>query len=152
MDKEILKFIESATEGFFKEWPLTPKIEVSAEEEFVTIDIKTENDDIFLRPSIDPMLAIQHLIRLMVRKQFPDQIIRIAVDIGGLRKQRKEAVKKITLEAIDKALDSSSEVNLLPMSSFERRLVHTYIAEDGRTVSESVGVGRDRYVAIKPNA
>lgn len=151
MNKEILEFIENATEDFFKDWPLSPKIKVSAEEEFITIDIKTGNDDIFLNPSIDPMLAMQHLIRLMVRKQFPDQVVRIAVDIGGLRKKRKDAVKKIAIEAIDKALDSSSEVNLLPMSSFERRLIHTYVAEDGRTTSESVDVGRDRYVMIKPN-
>lgn len=152
MDNEIIKYIKKITTGFFKEWPLKPKIDVSAEDEFVTIDIKTEKDEIFITPSIDPLLAIQHLIRLMVRKQFPGQVVRVAVDIGGLRQRRKDAVKKITLEAVTKAVDSSVEINLLPMSSFERRLVHTCVAEDGRATSESVGVGRDRYVAIKPNA
>ncbi len=152
MSKEIIKYIEKVTADFFKEWPVKAKIEVSSEDEFITVNIKTDKDDIFLSPSIDPLLAIQHLIRLMVRKQFPDQVVRVAVDIGGLKQKRKEAVKKIAIEAVDKAVDSSSEVNLLPMSSFERRLVHTYVAEDGRATSESAGVGRDRYVAIKPNA
>lgn len=152
MNNEVIEYIKQATADFFKNWPLKPKIEISVEDEFVTIDIKTEKDDIFLRPSIDPLLAVQHLIRLMVRKQFPDQIIKVAVDIGGLRQKRKDAVKKIALEAVAKAVDSSAEVSLLPMSSFERRLVHTYVAEDGRAVSESVGVGRDRYVEIKSNA
>ena len=151
MNNEIIEYIKQVTADFFKDWPLKPKIEVSVEGEFVTIDIKTEKDDIFLRPSIDPLLAVQHLIRLMVRKQFPDQIIKVAVDIGGLRQKRKDAVKKIALEAVAKAVDSSAKINLLPMSSFERRLVHTYVAEDGRAVSESVGMGRDRYVEIKPN-
>lgn len=151
MDNKIIKYIEKATADFFKDWPLKPNIEVVTEEDFITINIKTEKDEIFLKPSIDPMLAIQHLIRLMVRKQFPDQPVRVSVDIGGLRQRRKEIVKKITLEAIEKAIGFSAEAKLLPMSSFERRLVHTYVAEDGRTTSESAGEGRDRYVAIKPN-
>jgi len=150
MDKKITDYIKQSAQNFFKEWPFEFKIDIATDEDFVLVKIDCPKNEIFLRPTLDPMLAIQHLLRLIVRKEFPDQVIKLSVDIGGFKQKREEVVKRIAQEAIDKALNSNQEVPLLPMSSFERRIVHTCVAENGKVTSESLGLGRDRYVVVKP--
>jgi len=151
MDKQIIDYLEQTALDFFKSWPLVVKAKVSQEEGFLTVSINTDNDNIFIQPDIDPLLAVQHLIRLMVRKKFPDQSIQLAVDIGDFRQRQKDAIKQLAKEAIEKAIASISSVDLLPMSSFERRLVHTQVAQDDRVTSKSSGVGSRRHVVIKLN-
>lgn len=149
MDKQIIDYLEQAALDFFKSWPLVVKAKVSQEEGFLTVNINTDKDNIFIQPDIDPLLAVQHLIRLMVRKKFPDQSIQLAVDIGNFRQRQKDAIEQLSKEAIEKAVASVSSVDLLPMSSFERRLVHTQVVQDDRVTSESSGVGPRRHVVIK---
>jgi len=151
MDKQILDYLKQNTLDFFKSWPLVVKAKVSQEEDFLTISINTNKDDIFVHPDIDPLRAIQHLIRLMARKKFPDQRIQLSVDIGDFRQRQKVAIQQLAKEAIEKVIASDGSVDLLPMSSFERRLVHTQVAQDNRVTSESSGVGLGRHVVIKLN-
>ncbi len=151
MDKQVVDYLKQTALDFFKSWPLIVKAKVSQEEGFLTISINTDKDDIFIQPDIDPLRAIQHLIRLMVRKKFPDQSIQLAVDIGDFRQRQKDAIERLAKEAIEKAIASDSSVDLLPMSSFERRLIHTQVTQDNRVTSESSGVGSRRHVVIKLN-
>lgn len=152
MDTEVAKFLEKIVGGLFKEWPLKPEIEIIENDIAVMVRIKTGKDFIFTQPDAQPLLALQHLLRLMFKKQFPDYSQKISVDIGNFREQQLQSINKVAGEAIWQAKASGNAVHLSPMSSFERRLIHTQVATEADLSSESMGFGNDRHVVIKLKA
>ena len=77
--------------------------------------------------------------------------MRIAVDINGYRDQRKAKLEEMTRNFIDRVRFFSQEVEMPSMSPMERRIVHVFVSGYDDIVSESVGIGRDRRVVLKPN-
>lgn len=152
MDKQITTWLQKALKDFFMEWPLKPEVETDETEQSLTLRIRTGKDALFTQPTAQPLLALQHLVRLMLRKQFPDYPKKLLVDIGNFREQQIEALNKAVQEAVWQAKASGNAVHLSPMSSFERRLVHMRIAEEPELVSESLGMGPDRHVVIRLSA
>ncbi len=152
MNKEIVTYMEGIATDFFKSWPIESTVKISTEEDSVLkIEIETDKNDIFTKPGHDPLLAVQHILRLAVRKQFPAEFVRVVVDIGGFHKEQQASLRKLAQDAIDKVLTNKELLHLSPMSSFERRVIHVVVAENGKVVSESAGAGADRHVVIKPS-
>jgi len=152
MDKEKAKWLEQTLKEFFADWPLKPTVEVKEAEQIWTAQISTGKDFIFTQPNAQPLLAAQHLIRLMFKKHFPDCPDKLMIDIGNFREQQQTALEAAVKEAIWQAKASGNSVHLSPMSSFERRLVHMLIANEPELMSESMGTGDGRHVIIKLSA
>lgn len=93
--------------------------------------------------------ALQYLVNLSVNK---NQEVRkkIIIDIEGYRNRREETLKKLALKLADKAKQRGRNVVLEPMSSQERRIIHTALQgrEDIYTFSE--GEEPYRKIVISP--
>jgi spoIIIJ-associated protein len=76
----------------------------------------------------------------------------ISVDIAGYRKDREDQLKRLVGKSCDRAKFFVKSVELSPMSSYDRMLVHTFVAQVPGVSSESVGEGRFRRVVISPKA
>ena len=152
MNQQVADYIKETASGFFSSWPLEFEVTISEKDSFMVVDIKTDKDFIFIQPNPDPLLAIQHLLRLMVKKRFPADFIHLSVNIGDFHRLQQESLIKLAREAIIRAKRNSDPVYLPAMSSFERRVIHLHVAEESDVASESVGVGSNRRVVIKANA
>lgn len=134
----------------FSSWPLKVKVDVSQKDEFVMVDLRTSQDASFVQPKADPLLALQHLVRLMVRRKFPEELVHLTINIGDFHQRQRDALGKVAQDAITQVKRSGAPVYLPPMSSFERRIIHMAIAEASGVVSESTGAGVGRRVVVKP--
>ncbi|MFH0912383.1 MAG: R3H domain-containing nucleic acid-binding protein [Patescibacteria group bacterium] len=152
MKTEPKEFLPEFIEEFFAEWPIRPETEVLVEEKAIIVVIRTGKDFIFTQPNAQPLLALQHLLRLIFKKHFPDDPHRLLIDINDFRAKQQAAIDAAVKEAIWQVKAGGNSVHLLPMSSFERRLVHTHIAEEAGLTSESTGIGSERHVVIKLTA
>ena len=148
----MVDYIKQVIAEMFTHWPIKVSVEVSQEDDFIMVDLKTSKDDLFIQPKADPLLALQHLVRLIVRQKFPDTSVHLTVNIGDFHQRQRDALAKVTKDAITQAKQNGAPVYLPPMSSFERRIVHMVIAEDKEVVSESSGVGPGRRVVVRPAA
>lgn len=90
--------------------------------------------------------ALQDLTRLAVQAK-TGRFSRLIVDIGGSRDARAIELKGMVDAAIAQIAAGRDRVELEPMSSYERKLVHDEVAERGY-FSESRGEGRDRRLVI----
>lgn len=93
--------------------------------------------------------ALQHLARLIVRKR-TDERLKFTLDINDYRKERNASVVEAARQAADQAVAEGRTITLRPMSTYERRLVHLEISKRNDVISDSVGEGEQRKVAIKP--
>lgn len=148
--EQVIEYIKQVMAGMFADWPVKVEVETSQEDDFVMVDLKTSNDALFVQPKADPLLALQHLVRLMVRQKFPETSVHLTVNIGDFHQRQRDALTKVASDAIKQAKASGAPVYLAPMSSFERRIVHMVAAADSDVASESSGVGPGRRVVIKP--
>lgn len=74
---------------------------------------------------------------------------RVILDVVGWRKQKMEELKSRAQDLAKQVLDSGKELELEPMSPWQRRVVHMVISEMDGLSSESIGEGRDRHVVVK---
>ncbi|GAA1140942.1 protein jag [Nesterenkonia lutea] len=92
--------------------------------------------------------ALQELTRLAVLTATGDRT-RLVLDIAGHRERRQGELQKLTESAITKVQERGEDVHLEPMSAYERKIVHDFVADSG-LVSESDGEGKRRHVVISP--
>lgn len=90
--------------------------------------------------------ALQELTRISVQNQ-TGRFSRLILDIGGSRNLRAAELRRLVDAAVAQIAAGRVEVELEPMSSYERKLVHDIVAEVGYH-SESRGEGRDRRLVV----
>ncbi len=73
----------------------------------------------------------------------------ILIDVNNYRRERENLIVELAKAAARKAVASGEAVSLPTMNAYERRLVHTELAERPDVKTESIGEGKDRYVIIK---
>ena len=131
---------------------LEEKNETEDENENVVCNIATGTDSNFLIGQHGSNLqAIQHIARLMVRKQVPDKI-RFTIDVNNYREQKNDSVIQQAKEAAAEAISERRAVIMQPMSTYERRIVHLELSKNSNIVTESVGEGEGRKIVVKPSS
>lgn len=74
----------------------------------------------------------------------------IVVRVAQYEQTKEERLKRLATESADKAVEINNTVRLPIMNSYERRIVHSYLQEDERVVTESFGVEPYRYTTVRP--
>ncbi|MDO4241501.1 MAG: R3H domain-containing nucleic acid-binding protein [Microbacteriaceae bacterium] len=96
--------------------------------------------------SPDVVQAMQDLTRLAVQRE-TGEFSRVILDLGGSRAAREEELKREVDHAIAQIAAGKSEVRLSQMTSYDRKIVHSYVSERGYS-SQSHGEGRDRRLVV----
>ncbi|MBU1092627.1 hypothetical protein KJ836_03080 [Patescibacteria group bacterium] len=149
MKQEVEDFLQQMVKSFFAEWPIRPEVDLIEDDSNISITVRTGRDFMFIQPNPQPVLAVQHLWRVIFKNKFPDLSYRLIVDIGNFRDTQQKNIDKLVAEAIWQLKASGNAVHMAPMSSFERRLVHSKVAEETGFTSESEGMGLNRHVIIR---
>lgn len=76
---------------------------------------------------------------------------KVVVDCENYRDRREETLIKLAKRLEEKATEMRREVILEPMSPFERRIIHTTLADSQTVKTKSDGKEPNRYVVIVPN-
>ncbi len=76
---------------------------------------------------------------------------KVVVDCENYREKREETLINLAHRLETKATDMRREVVLEPMNPYERRIIHTALAESETVKTRSDGKEPNRYVVIVPN-
>lgn len=126
------------------------EIEEKEEGFFVSIDTPDAGRLIGFRG--ETLSSLQLIVNQMVSKKnkSPElEFKRVVLDVSGWRKQKEEELSKLAKEWGQQVLESKKEMELEPMSSWQRRVVHMVVSEMEGLETESVGEGKDRHIVIK---
>ena len=89
---------------------------------------------------------MQQLSRLAVQQKTGDRS-HLIVDVDGFLKRKRQHLRDIALDAVDDVRETGEPVNLKPMNSFERKVVHDTVRDEGLR-SRSHGEEPHRYVTV----
>jgi spoIIIJ-associated protein len=113
--------------------------------------VRGEDVGLFIGRHGQTIDAVQHLAQRIVFPEGP-AALRVVIDANGYRERRAQALRAEADEAADEALRLGEAVELDPLPSFERRIVHEYLRECGDVETHSEGEEPDRFLVISPLA
>jgi spoIIIJ-associated protein len=93
--------------------------------------------------------ALQELTRLAVLRE-TGQRSRLMLDISGFRARKRAELTRLAQQTVEKARATGEPIQLIPMTPFERKVIHDAVAAAGLH-SESEGEEPDRFVVVLPN-
>lgn len=149
MDKQNL--VKQLTKDLIEKLGFKAEITTSLDEENEAINIGLELEDPgqLIGFHGKTLSSIQLILGLMIFHQLGEWQ-RILVDINEYRQEQEERLKKIAINAAQRAKMSGQPVALSPMTPFERRIIHLALTEDEGVETESSGKSPRRYIVISP--
>ena len=74
----------------------------------------------------------------------------LSVDANNYNAFKEEKLKELAHKAERTVMLTNKAVDLQPMSSRERRIIHTELAESEEVMTESLGEREERHVVVRP--
>jgi len=116
----------------------------------VVLDIVGDKLGVVIGRRGETLDALQYLTILASNKA-ENSYCRIAVDCNGYRAKRKETLEALAVKTAHKVLKQGRRVTLEPMNPYERRIIHSKVAEIEGVFSNSIGEEPFRKVVISSN-
>ena len=123
--------------------------EYEGDEGEIILDIVGDDLGILIGRHGRTLDALQILVSAITNRRL-DQRYPLVVDVSGYRHRRRLKLEDIARRAADRAARQHRSVQLRPMTSFERRVVHVVLRDDRRVRTESEGDEPRRMVVVHP--
>lgn len=168
INQDDIRKIKESTEEFFQKMTIdagidikthTPEIEdilqkenAAASErnyEAVELNIRVDDPQILIGERGQTLSEIQRLLRTILNKK-TGKIFYLNLDINEYRKKKTEYLKSLARDLANEVVLDKESKTLSPMSSYERRVIHTELSNREDIKTESEGEEPYRRVVIKP--
>lgn len=127
---------------------LESAIEVLENKGGFLINIKSPEEHSLIGRENEKFEAFSHLLKRMVAKKH-GETVRITIDINGVRAQNDKHIKNKAEMMAERARSFKIDVELDPMTSYERMLIHSHLEGQPNIKTESIGEGRERRLVIR---
>lgn len=97
----------------------------------------------------ETLRAINHILKRMAEVRFKGEEINFTVDISGYLEKQLEGLRGNARMMAQRVRLFKHDVELPPMSSYERLIIHELFAEDKEIKTESAGEGKFRHIVLK---
>ena len=149
-DKNLEKTI-AFLEGLFEKLKIPTTIETSVNQENkIIINLFTANSSQLIGYRGEVLDSVQFLASAVYNND-KDEYQRLVVDCEGYRAKREQTLTALANRLAHKAIKTGRKVSLEPMNPFERRIIHSAIANVEGIKTESEGKEPNRYVVIVPD-
>lgn len=115
----------------------------------IYIEIKGEDSGIAIGYRGEVLDAFQYLAVTFLNEQ-KGEFKKVVVDCENYREKRKETLTALANRLAEKSVRLQRKIALEPMNPFERRIIHSAIAEGNIAETQSEGEEPNRYIVIVP--
>lgn len=122
---------------------------IEEKENNVFIDIEGKDVGILIGRRGETLDALQYLLTLYVNKN-QSQRCKVFLDVEGYRRRREETLQRLAVKLAEKAKQRGRNVVLEPMTSHERRIIHTALQGRDDIYTYSEGEEPYRKIIISP--
>lgn len=143
------KEIEKLVEMFFDKMSFPVQVKASFNEDTLGVEVKSDEPRVLIGEGGRILACIQRVLRSIFQRRFSQEFY-FNIDINDYKKKKSLYLRELAEESANEVVLSKQEKQLEPMSSYERRVVHLQLAGRPDITTESIGIGPDRRVVIKP--
>lgn len=115
----------------------------------VRISITVANAREIIGEGGETLALFQHIVRrIAARHILPFPLL--DVDINGYKRIREDIVRDFAVSVGKRVRAEKKAVELKPMPSYDRRVIHLALASSPDITTESIGEGDGRYIVVRP--
>lgn len=111
--------------------------------------IKTGDSGLLIGDRGETFNAFSHLIKRIAEKRFGEDHPDFFIDVNDYRSSLAEKLKLQAKMLASRARDMKANIEMDPMSSYERLVIHGTLSDEPNVKTESIGEGRNRRIVIK---
>lgn len=114
--------------------------------------VRTQEAGILIGEKGQNLLALNHLIKKIAEKEFERknlEKIQFFLDINDYQAKRIEELKNLARITAQRVRYFKKEIEMEPMTAYERRIIHAFLAESPDVTTQSVGEGINRRIIVK---
>jgi len=147
-----IDIIKSLLEEFLVKMTIKGEVNVVNGGEFPQFIVRTADGGILIGENGKHLIALTHLFKKITEEQLKRQNlenIQFLLDINDYQVKKIEEMKNFARMNAQRVRYFKKEIELEPMTSYDRRIVHATLTEYPDIVTESVGEDPNRRIIIK---
>lgn len=144
------EYLGKMVETVVEEVDPTSEVIITGNDDDYHVSIKGNHMGILIGKKGQTLNSLQYLLNVIMRRQFTGFKGRVIVDIENYRERRKTSLEKLASDTAERVMKMKKEIELEPMSSYERRVVHLTLKKYPRVNSYSKGEEPRRKVVVAP--
>lgn len=113
------------------------------------VAVTTKEGDLLIGPNGEHLRALNSVARRMLEKSHGEEAASFLVDVNNFHENQMESVRANARLLAQRARLFKHDVEMGPMSAYERLVVHELFAEDPEIKTESQGEGKFRHIVLK---
>ncbi|HPF43628.1 MAG TPA: RNA-binding cell elongation regulator Jag/EloR [Syntrophomonadaceae bacterium] len=143
-EQEIRKVLENLLDKMKINYEIA---NIEYETDKVRINIIGKDMGLLIGRKGETLNALQYMVGLIVNRQREDRL-RVILDVEDYRKKREESLEALAIRLSEKVKETRKNIVMRPMSSQERRIVHTALQGDPNITTYSIGEEPNRKLVI----
>ncbi len=135
--------------GTLERMGLVSRAEISEDNGTIYATIKGDDSGVAIGYRGETLDAFQYLAATFLNEQ-KGEYKKVVIDSENYREKRKETLTALALRLAEKSVKLRRKIALEPMNPFERRIIHSALADSEIAGTESEGEEPARYIVIIP--
>lgn len=123
-------------------------LETQRTENYIKITMHSENSSILIGKNGRTLSSIQTLLRAAIYRQ-TNMHINVVLDVENYKERQEHSIERLAKKLAKEVLKTKEPITMDSMNSYERRLVHSALADFKNISTESEGEEPNRKVVIK---
>lgn len=141
--------VKAFLEGLFPIMKVNAKCNLLEEDDKIAVEVVAERSQQVIGYRGETLDALQTLAGAVANIGREDYR-RVVVDCENYREKREDTLKSLAEKLADRAVREGRKVILEPMAPYERRIIHSALADRKDVTTESDGKEPNRHVVIVP--
>jgi len=145
---DIQNYIKEVISEILKLMNIDTKFEIRRREKTISVKLYSDNNSILIGKNGRTIGALQTIVRQIISNETNEKIS-IILDVENYKEKRVKNIEYLAKKTAREVAKTKVEATMDSMNSYERRIVHSVLADDKYVYTESVGEEPNRCVVIK---
>ena len=145
---DVQNYIKETISEILKLMGIETNFEVRRRDKSISIKLFSNNNAILIGKNGRTIGALQTIIRQIVSNQINEKLS-ILLDVENYKEKKEKNIEYLAKKTAREVAKTKVEVTMDSMNSYERRIVHSILANDKYVYTESIGEEPNRCVVIK---
>lgn len=146
---EVAEYVKSYVKEILELMGIKAELEVQKRENYIKINMFSDNNPILIGKNGRTMSSMQQLIRQSIQSKLGIKV-NVLLDANDYKEKQQKNIERLAVKLAKDVIKTGIEVKMDRMNSFERRLVHNRLTNFKGVTTISEGEEPNRCVVIKP--
>ncbi len=123
-------------------------VEIVKQGDIIVYNVRTNDSGRAIGKRGEHIDAYHHLLSLIIKQKTKSEA-KFNIDINGYKQDEMNQLIAEVRKTVEEVVKTKKTIELRPMNSYERLLIHNMFGDDIRIETSSIGEGKERRVVIK---